>query len=780
MRKTTIILLLSLSSMLLLTTCKNPGIDYNTFSITEENIQPGAHNVMVSGEYDFLGEVTNMKLNIGLDEQLTDAESHSMNLDNQSFSVTVDNLKPSTSYYYCYVVEFDNNHKLLTDVDIFKTLSEKPVVRILEAHVVDSTKISVKCIVDDDFGMDITERGICWNHTGNPSLNDNHVAQAHPVNGLGEYTCDITSHPLNPPYYIRAYAKNSMGTSYSNEVLPIEKPTVETLPTEASAITQTSATCMGRIVKEGSSPILQCGICWSTTSDPVNNGVFSPSVSNENILVTLSELTPGTTYYYCAYAINNVGAGYGTIMNFNTNKGDNPVVRIDEIEETLTGTAVCKCFAENEGSSPISERGVCWSTSHNPTITDSHQSNGSGTGNYTVILTNLTEDETYYVCAYAKNSEGHIGYSSEVPFEMKKIFTVSVSAEPNGGGTVQGGGSYFRGDPCTVTAEPNTGYRFQYWAKDNIIILESTHTFTVTSDVSLVAHFNDSPDGTIGGSFTIDYNENKVWFSQGNLQYQASTGTWRFAEHQWDYVGGTYYGEEYGNVYDNGVKCDNALISQSYSGWIDLFGWATSGYDNPSDPNNVNFHPWSYSSELSGYGPSTSLGEQLTGNLAYYDWGVYNSISNGGDQPNLWRTLSKDEWNYIIKERNASTVNGIPNARFVKARVNDVIGVVLFPDEYTHPTGVEQPIGINMENTNGNNYSTTEFALMQAAGAVFLPAAGKRYGRTVSELDIVHYWSVSYDNSTTAYELTSNPNSLKLVTRNRCDGLSVRLVCPVR
>ena len=760
MRNTIIIFLLSLFSTLLFTTCKNPGIDYNTFSITEENIQPGAHNVMVSGEYDFLGEVTNMKLNIGLDEQLIDAESYSMDLENQSFSITVDNLDPNTLYHYCFVVEFDSNHKILTDVGNFTTLSEKPVVRALEANIVDST-IYVKCIVEECFGMAITERGICWNHTGSPSLSDNHGA--HFVNSIGEYTCKIMGPDLNLPYFIRAYAKNEMGLAYSNEVLRIEKPTVETLPTETGAITQTSATCKGRIEDEGSSPVTERGIYWGITPEP-DNWTYSPSGPNgDEFLVTLSELTPGTTYYYCAYATNNVGTGYGTILNFNTNKGDKPEVRIDEIEETYTGTAVCKCFVEDEGSSPISERGVCWSSSDNPTIADNHLSNGSGMGSYTINLTNLTLGETYYVRAYAKNNDGHIGYSSEMPFEMKEIFTVSVSAEPNGGGTVEGGRAYFRGEPCTVTAEPNTGYRFQYWANDNMIILDSTYTFTVTSAVSLVAHFTDSPVGTIGGSFTIDYNGNKVWFSQGNLQYKASTPTWRFAPHQYDIIGD-----------------GNRNISNTYNGWIDLFGWATSGYHNPNDLDNVNYHPWSDSPESSGYGPSSTSGE-LTGNLANYDWGVNNPISNGGDQPNLWRTLSKDEWNYIIKERNASTVNGIPNARFVNARVNDVLGVVLFPDEYTHPAGVSQPTGINDEEiTNGNNYSTTEFALMQAAGAVFLPAAGKRYERTVSELDIIHYWSVSYNNRTTAYELKYELNSLKLNPRVRCDGLSVRLVCPVR
>lgn len=311
-------LLLFMSFLALFTKCKNPKIDYNTFSITEENILPEKNKVLVSGKYDFLGEVLNMKLNIGLDEQLADTESHLMNLENQSFFVTVEGLEPNISYYYRYVIEFNNQHKLLTDVGTFTTLSDKPEVRTLEVTAVDTTTIYVKCIVDDDFGMTITERGICWNHTGNPTIDDNLVTDQY--NELGEYTCRITSVDLNTPYFVRAYAKNDMGPSYGEALqYAFKKPTVETLPMGTTSFTQISATCCGEINDQGSSLVIQRGICWGVTPNLVVAGDYVPSDLNEsNFCVTLTDLSPNTTYYYCAYAINNVGIGYGEIVPFTT------------------------------------------------------------------------------------------------------------------------------------------------------------------------------------------------------------------------------------------------------------------------------------------------------------------------------------------------------------------------------------------------------------------------------------------------------------------------------
>ena len=287
------------------------------------------------------------------------------------------------------------------------------------------------------------------------------------------------------------------------------------------------------------------------------------------------------------------------------------------------------------------------------------------------------------------------------------------------------------------------------------------------------------PTGAINGKFTINSSGAKVYFSNGNLQYQASTDTWRFATNQWDYVG-----------------VDNANISQTYSGWIDLFGWGTSGYQDTSDPYNMNYQPWSISTtsvnvtyNYFGYGPSTNMpSPNLTGSSSEYDWGVHNFISG---TTSSWRTLTKSEWVWILGPaspnpgtncRTSSTVNGTANARYARAKVDNKHGVIIFPDIYTHPSGVAQPVGINGTGTgwDGNNYSADDFESMEQHGAVFLPAAGNRDGISVNDVGSYgYYWSASYYNSYNAYTMSFHDPFLNSNNSNsRCSGRSVRLVCP--
>ena len=123
------------------------------------------------------------------------------------------------------------------------------------------------------------------------------------------------------------------------------------------------------------------------------------------------------------------------------------------------------------------------------------------------------------------------------------------------------------------------------------------------------------PEGAINGLFTINDNGDQVYFSQGNLQYQASTNTWRFAEHQWDYVG-TQIPDVQGYVGGNVAGSSNHLIAETYNGWIDLFGWGTSGWN----CGNYYYHPWdSVSNSSSLYGPPGEF--DLTGFYSNSDWG---------------------------------------------------------------------------------------------------------------------------------------------------------------
>ena len=211
--------------------------------------------------------------------------------------------------------------------------------------------------------------------------------------------------------------------------------------------------------------------------------------------------------------------------------------------------------------------------------------------------------------------------------------------------------------------------------------------------------------GKIDAKFSVAADK-QVYFSKGNLQYQASTKTWRFAENQYDMIG-----------------ADNENISSSNTGWIDLFGFGTSGYGDSHPYNSGQYDSYPYNN---GQISETN-----------YDWGYYNKISNGGGQTGLWRTLTGDEWTYLFSSRtNAANLYGA-------AQVNGVSGVVVLPDDWTLPEGVSFTKGFNGTSLYELNvYSTADWAKMEENGAVFLPAVGYRLGTTVNDAgDAGYYWS---------------------------------------
>lgn len=252
------------------------------------------------------------------------------------------------------------------------------------------------------------------------------------------------------------------------------------------------------------------------------------------------------------------------------------------------------------------------------------------------------------------------------------------------------------------------------------------------------------------GKFTINNSGKQVQFSRGNLQYTKSTDTWSLMDYQWDTVETASQ-----NVGDN--YADQDVVS--------LFGWGTSGYNHRTNC----YQPYSTSSSNADYYAYNDISKNLYEGTGKADWG-YNKISNGGNTENDWRTLTKDEWTWLIGVsgfsypftpnpgtncRTSSTINGTPNARCAKAYLDtnsdgngDIHGLILFPDDYTHPTGVAYPTGINDYGSTSwsvNKYNAADWAKMEAAGAVFLPAAGVRNGATVDQYGTMgRYWSSSY------------------------------------
>ena len=260
-------------------------------------------------------------------------------------------------------------------------------------------------------------------------------------------------------------------------------------------------------------------------------------------------------------------------------------------------------------------------------------------------------------------------------------------------------------------------------------------------------------DGAILAAFSVS-DSTKVYFSQGNLQYQANTNTWRFAEHQWDYVGN-----------------DNVNISEKYAGWIDLFGWGTSGWNSGANA----YQPYSTSKNPRDYYPGGGYTNNLTGSDANADWGVYNKISNGGNQAGLWRTLTKDEWQYLISGRaQASRLMG-------QGRVNNVNGLILLPDSWATETPSSVRFTYDPGNYSTNVYSLDEWTVMESYGAVFLPAAGYRDGADVYSVGSDgYYWASSAYDDNYAYCLYFDGSYVDAGNDYRDFGQSVRLVQDVK
>ena len=288
-----------------------------------------------------------------------------------------------------------------------------------------------------------------------------------------------------------------------------------------------------------------------------------------------------------------------------------------------------------------------------------------------------------------------------------------------------------------------------------------------------VKQFTTLAEGSVKaiGEFSVAENT-KVAFSQGNLQYRPTTKTWIFASNQLEFLGEA-----------------NANIAPSYLGWIDMFGWAIGDDAAKSSTNNADY------AEFVAWGNDTISGE-----------------------PNTWRALTADEWNYLLNKRqNASSL-------YAAATVNEQRGVVLFPDNWspdnnTHvilpydtivilvddsttktvvytPKVVELPddkvmvklpndtikVGHNilyagLQGWDANTYSETEWTILETAGVVFLPAAGSRRGASLNSVQSYgRYWSVTEVDANKADAFCFYDYGWHVGGFDRFLGQSVRLV----
>ncbi len=183
----------------------------------------------------------------------------------------------------------------------------------------------------------------------------------------------------------------------------------------ATGITPFAAFSGGTITGDGGFSIISKGVAWSTSPNPtINDNFTNEGLGANSFQSVLNNLLPGTSYYYRAYATNTVGTGYG--MSFSITTQGLATVTTTEITQISTYSAVSGGDITSNGGANVTARGVCWSTSTNPTIALTTKTiDGSGSGLFSSNLTGLTSGTTYYVRSYATNSAG-TGYGNEVSF----------------------------------------------------------------------------------------------------------------------------------------------------------------------------------------------------------------------------------------------------------------------------------------------------------------------------------------------------------------------------
>ena len=238
------------------------------------------------------------------------------------------------------------------------------------------------------------------------------------------------------------------------------------------------------------------------------------------------------------------------------------------------------------------------------------------------------------------------------------------------------------------------------------------------------------------GVFSVSADK-QVTFSKGNLQYTQSTDTWSFAENQYDYLG----------------EANIAIDADVLAGKVDLFGWST---------------------VTTNFGVSTSTSSSDYSG-SFVDWGT-NKI--GSDAPNTWRTLTLDEWDYLLFNRpNAYSLMGV-------AQVNGVNGLILLPDNWECPAGVNFKSGLHSDEYDESAYgqyqtfAAEQWSKLESAGAIFLPASGYRYGSYVDDVQYDgNYWSATEYGGDYAYGLNLDLDEVSMdVFSGRNYGASVRLV----
>lgn len=358
----------------------------------------------------------------GEGEPTTDSTVQNAHVEGGSISATITGLEPDSEYQLrAYAVNSDG----VGYSEILVVRTNEATVPVLSSIIEKEShdfSVTVEAGITDAGSYEVTQAGFCWSTTNpTPTIEDEKKE-------LEGSTLTMALENLEPSttYYIRAYATNEAGTSYS-EVFTFT--TADAKAPTLSEITQTassyfSVSVQAEVTDEGTSEVTASGFCWSTTNELPTTEDNKKELAGPTLHMTLDNLESSTTYYIRAYAISEVGTSYSEVFTFITADAKTPTLSAIEKTAFTDFSVSVKVEITDAGTASVTKSGFCWSTTNSTPTTGDTKKELEGPALETT-LENLTPNTTYYIRAYATNRFG-TSYS--------EVFTFKTAAKDAGNG----------------------------------------------------------------------------------------------------------------------------------------------------------------------------------------------------------------------------------------------------------------------------------------------------------------------------------------------------------
>ncbi|MFA5712856.1 MAG: FISUMP domain-containing protein [Bacteroidales bacterium] len=338
------------------------------------------------------------------------------------FVATITGLTPKGTYY---ARGFATNSigTTMGEVVTFITQSSLATIETLDISVIRSTSAQSGGTIVSDGGSTITAKGVCWSTQENPTIED---SKSEDGEGDDPFTSEITGLNANETYYVRAYATNTRGTAYGQQVSFTTQEGIAYVTTSSiTSVTSNSATVNSEVIDDSGFAVTERGIVWGTSPSPTiesNREISGSGVGQYS--VELTNLLPNVKYFVRSYAINSKATAYGEELSFTTN-AELPLLTTKEPSSVIYNAISTGGTISYNGGADITHRGVCWSTSPNPTVDGSFTSDGTGIGTFTSQIEELQPATTYYLRAYATNIAG-TGYGQEVEVTTLPVLRFTI------------------------------------------------------------------------------------------------------------------------------------------------------------------------------------------------------------------------------------------------------------------------------------------------------------------------------------------------------------------